>query len=120
MIYLLTINSYDSTSIHGAYTDTYLLIKDYDMLMQKDKRFSKENPVYDIRIYRLESNVFYGEYMDWLEEEDNQFYENIEEIDIAKLKNPLDGFLEAAKTFVEENKELIEKEWAEYLGGQNK
>ena len=119
MIYLLTINTYDSTSIHGAYTDTQLLIKDYDMLMQKDKRFSQENSVYDIRIYRLEPNIFYGEYMDWLGEEDNQFYENLEEVDMVKLKNPLEGFLEAAKVFVEENKELIEEERRTFLRGKD-
>lgn len=101
MIYLLTINTYDSTCIHGAYTDLHLLIKDYDMLMDKDKRFSQEKPVYDIRIYCLEPNVFYGEYMDRLKEEDKQFYEKLNEVDIKKLKNPLDGFLEATKIFVE-------------------
>ena len=119
MIYLLTINTYDSTCIHSAYTDTHLFIKDYDMLMDKDKRFSQENPVYDIRIYCLEPNVFYGEYMDWLEEDNKQFYEKLDEVDIKKLKNPLEGFLEAAKTFVEENRELIEEERISYLSGKD-
>ena len=115
MIYLLTINTFDSTSIHGAYTDRQILLRDYDMLVEKDKRFSQSNSIYDIRIYCLEPNMFYGEYMDWLEEEDNQFYEKLDEVDIYKLRNPLDGFLEAAKIFVEENKELIEQEHVEYL-----
>lgn len=119
MIYLLTINTYDSTCIHGAYTDTHMLIRDYDMLIEKDKRFSQKNSIYDIRIYCLEPNVFYGEYMDWLEEDDNQFYEKLEEVDITKLKNPLDRFLDAAKTFVEENKELIEEERKAYLSGKD-
>lgn len=86
-IFLLTINTYDSTSIHGVYTDKSILLKDYDMLMEKDSRLSGKNSIWNIIIYLLEPNVFYGEYMDWLGEDVNQFYEKLQQVDIEQLRN---------------------------------
>ena len=101
MIYLLTIVTYDSTCIHGAYTDKRALLRDYDMLLEKDKRFSLQDSMYEIQIYLLEPNVFYGEYMDWLGEEENQFYEKLEEIDMEVLKSQ--GRIEVRRNCVEKN-----------------
>lgn len=85
-IFLLTINTCESTCIHGAYTDKSILLRDYDMLLEKDSRFSRENPIWEIAIYLFEPNVFYGEYMNWLGEDMNQFYENLEQIDIEQIR----------------------------------
>ena len=86
-IFLLTINTCESTCIHGVYTDKRILLKDYDMVLEKDSRFSREKSIWEIVIYLFEPNVFYGEYMNWLGEDMNQFYENLEQIDIEQLRN---------------------------------
>lgn len=86
LVYLLTVKTCDSTSIHGVYKDKSILLKDYDMLMNMDKRFSRQDSTDDIKIYKLLLNKFYGEYMDWLGEDNDQFYEKLDGVDISELR----------------------------------
>lgn len=60
-IYLLTVRTCDSISIHGAYNNKSILLKDYNMLIKTDKRFSQQVSIDNIKIYKLELNKFYGE-----------------------------------------------------------
>ena len=49
-IYLLTVRTCDSISIHGAYNNKSILLKDYNMLMRKySKKYSGDKLKYFIK-----------------------------------------------------------------------
>lgn len=92
MLYLLTIWVCNETSILGIYSDKKMLVEDYDMLLKRDERFEgytgprKFVNIFDIIIYRMEPNKFYGIYTEWGGNEKGRFYEILDCVSIDTLR----------------------------------
>lgn len=78
--YLLVARKLDSICVCGVYTNRRYLLEAYNMLVEKTGKD-------DIHIYCLKPDVFYGK--DFIDKNDHS-YENLEEVDIKKIKNPLE------------------------------